>query len=194
MTHEQTPLRRALVSAVCSRSIAMPNGKLRHQLKISLRAMMLVILVFGLWLGWRVNKAREQREAVAAVQKYGGWVHYDYEFVNGKVASGRNPPAPCWLRKLLGDAFFQEVRQVSLVYDNSRGKRFDNANVSACDDVLARVSRLPGLKVLLLKETQATDKGLEHIGKMSDLERAARSGTPGPSRMRGSRTWHDSRT
>ena len=104
------------------------------------------------------------------MQRYGGWVHYDYEFVNGKVASGRNPPAPRWLRGLLGDAFFQEVRQVSLVYDNSSGKRFENANVSACDDVLARVSRLPGLKVLLLKETQATDEGLKHIGKMSSLE------------------------
>ena len=114
----------------------MPNGKLRHRLKISLRAMMLVILVLGLWLGWRVNKAREQREAVAAVQRYGGWVHYDYEFVNGKLTSGRSPRAPRWLRGLLGDAFFQEVRQVSLVYDNSSGKRFDNANVSACDDVL----------------------------------------------------------
>ena len=33
------------------------------------------------WLGWIVNKAREQREAVAALQKFGGFVHYDWEFV-----------------------------------------------------------------------------------------------------------------
>jgi len=71
---------------------------------------------------------------------------------------------------MLGDEFFQQVRQVSLVYDDSTGKRFDNANVLACDEVLARVSRLPGLKVLLLKETQATDEGLRHIGRMTGLE------------------------
>jgi hypothetical protein len=47
----------------------MANGKLRHRLRISLRATMLVILLLGIWLGWQVNKVREQREAVAAVQR-----------------------------------------------------------------------------------------------------------------------------
>lgn len=32
----------------------MANGKLRHRLKISLRATMLVILLVGIWLGWGV--------------------------------------------------------------------------------------------------------------------------------------------
>jgi hypothetical protein len=49
----------------------MRNGKLRHRLKLSLRAMMLVILLVGTWLGWQVNRAREQREAVAAVRRLG---------------------------------------------------------------------------------------------------------------------------
>jgi hypothetical protein len=148
----------------------MANEKHRHRLKLSLRAMMLVILLLGVWLGWQVNKAREQREAVAAVQRYGGWVHYDYEFVNGKLTPGRSPRVPRWLRRLLGDEFFQQVRQVSLVYDDSTGKRFDNTNVVACDDVLARVARLPGLRSLLLKESQATDEGMRHIGRMTGLE------------------------
>jgi len=79
----------------------MANGKLRHRFKISLRATMLVILLVCIWLGWQVNKAREQREAVAAVQRYGGWVHYDFEFVNGKLTPGRSLRAPggsvgCW--------------------------------------------------------------------------------------------------
>jgi hypothetical protein len=131
---------------------------------------MLLVLVFGVWLGWRVNKAREQREAVAAVAKYGGWVHYDHEFVNGKLTPGGKPWAPRWLRRSIGDEYFQEVRQVSLVYDDSTGKRYDATNVKACDDVLARVSGLPGLKVLLLKETQATDEGLRQVGAMKGLE------------------------
>jgi hypothetical protein len=145
------------------------RGKIRRRLKVSLRAVLVFILLFAIWLGWLANRARDQREAVAAVQRSGGWVHYDYEFVNGKLARGRSLWTPRWLRRL-GDEHFQYVRQVSLVYDDSTGKRFDNGNVEACDLVLARVSRLPGLKVLLLKETQATDQGLRHVGSMTGLE------------------------
>ncbi|MGO9470735.1 MAG: hypothetical protein ACLQVF_42120 [Isosphaeraceae bacterium] len=38
---------------------------------------MILVLIFAVFLGWRVNKARQQRRVVAAVDKYGGWVHYD---------------------------------------------------------------------------------------------------------------------
>jgi hypothetical protein len=138
--------------------------------RITIRVMMLLVLIVALLLGRQVNKAREQREAVAAVQNYGGWVHYDYEFVSGKIAPGRGPLAPRWLRSLLGDEYFQNVRQVSLVYDDSAGKRLDNTSLRACDDLLKQISTLPGLTGLMLIETQATDDGLRHIGKMTDLE------------------------
>jgi hypothetical protein len=133
--------------------------------------MMLIVLIFAVLLGWQVNKARQQRDAVRAVERYGGWVHYDYEFVNGKLTRGRGPWAPRWLRGMLGDELFRNVRQVSLVYDDSSGKRFDNANVEACDALLKRIATLPGLQELLLYSTQATDEGLRHIGKMTELEK-----------------------
>jgi Leucine Rich repeats (2 copies) len=142
----------------------------RPRFRISVRVMMLIVLVIAVLLGWQANKAREQREAVAAVQRYGGWVHYDYEFVNGTLTPGQRPWAPRWLRAMLGDEVFQNVKYVSLVYDGSPGKRFDNSNVQACDDLLKKISKLPGLKQLLLKETQTTDDGLMYIGKMTELE------------------------
>jgi hypothetical protein len=138
--------------------------------RITIRVMMLLVLIVALLLGRQVNKAREQRKAVAAVQNYGGWVHYDYEFVSGKIAPGRSPMAPRWLRSMLGDEYFQNVRQVNLAYDDSAGKRLDNTSLRGCDDLLKQISTLPGLKGLLLKETQATDEGLRYIGKMTDLE------------------------
>jgi hypothetical protein len=138
--------------------------------RISIRMSMLIVFAIAVVLGWQVNKAREQRRAVAAVEQYGGWAHYDYEFVNGKLTPGRNPWAPRWLRKILGDEFFQTVRLVNLVYDDSAGKRLDNSNTTACDDLLRQLSRLDGLKELLLTETQTTDAGLAHIGKMTELE------------------------
>jgi len=39
----------------------------RTPLRLSVRALMVLILVLGGWLGWVVNQARLQREAVAAL-------------------------------------------------------------------------------------------------------------------------------
>ena len=49
-------------------------------------------------LGWIANRARQQREAVAALQKFGGFVHYDWEFVDGrvKVPRGNSIWKPTW--------------------------------------------------------------------------------------------------
>ncbi len=44
----------------------------RIRLGSSLRTLLLLILVFALWLGWRVNKANSQRHAIAKVEKYHG--------------------------------------------------------------------------------------------------------------------------
>ena len=50
---------------------------------------MLIVLGIAALLSWQVNKVREQRQAVPAIQKFGGWVHYDYEFVDVTVPSGQ---------------------------------------------------------------------------------------------------------
>lgn len=142
----------------------------RRRFRISLRIAMLFVFFTALGLAWQVNKARKQREAVEAVKNYGGWVHYDYEFVNGKLTPGQTPWAPGWLRRPLGDELFQDVTQVSLVYDDSTGKRFDIKNHAPADDVLARLRGLTKLKTLLLKGSQATDEGLRSIGTLANLE------------------------
>src|SRR5262245_19520109 len=49
----------------------------RRWLTLSRRRSLVLVLLFGLWLGWQVNLARKQREAVAAVKEYGGFVRYD---------------------------------------------------------------------------------------------------------------------
>src|SRR5262245_2156580 len=85
----------------------------RRRLRISVRTLMLLIFGLAAWLGWRVNLARTQREAVAAIEAHGGFVAYNWEFVNDKRVPGRSPNAPGWLRKQLGDAFFQDVVQVA---------------------------------------------------------------------------------
>ena len=153
-----------------SEAAVMPSERLRRHLRVSLKTMMVLVVILAVPLAWGVNKAREQRRAVAAVQKYGGWVHYDYEFVGGKLTPGQEPWAPRWMRSLLGDEFFQEIAYVSLVYDSTGGKRREITNFAPCDDIFAQLAGQSGIKQLLLQRTQATDRGLEHVGRMTGLE------------------------
>ncbi len=148
----------------------MPNERFRKRLRFSLRATMLVILWAAIWLGSQVNQAREQRDALDAVRKYGGWVSFDYEFVNGTRAAGRQPWGSRWIRDRIGDEYFQKVTEVNLIYDASSGRRIENANMDTCDDLLRKIRKLPGVKKLLLIKKQATDEGMSSIGKMADLE------------------------
>jgi hypothetical protein len=70
----------------------------RRRLLISLRAMMILVLVVGGWLGWFVRRVQVQRDAVAAVTNAGGSVFYDLERKN----AGPNPYRRSWVPDWLG--------------------------------------------------------------------------------------------
>jgi hypothetical protein len=141
-----------------------------RRFRVSLRVLMLIVLVFGVWLGRQIHLARQQRDAVDAVKKHGGWVHYDYEIVNGTPVAGRQPWWPTWLRRRLGDEFFRDVASASFVYDDVGGTRHDNIDRRACDDDLALLSTQTGLKTILMQDAQATDEGLAHLKGLTGLE------------------------
>src|SRR5262245_19997517 len=67
-----------------------PTAK-RRWLRFSLRTMLLLITALCIWLGYQVNAARRQREALAAIARAGGTVYFDR----------RTPPD--WLHQFLGD-------------------------------------------------------------------------------------------
>ena len=123
---------------------------------ISLRGLLLLILAIALWLGWIVQMSRQQREAVAALQKFGGFVHYDWEFVNGpvkvpqgnslwmpswgKFTPGRKPLAPSWMRRALGDEYFQSIAHVSLYVDIKKQSADATwVNMGPADDALRKL-------------------------------------------------------
>ena len=59
---------------------ANPESRLWRRLqRFSVRGMIVVVLLVGGSLGWFVRSARIQREAVAAIEKAGGGVSYDWE-------------------------------------------------------------------------------------------------------------------
>ena len=91
----------------------------RRWFQYSLRSFLVVLTALAVWLGVVVNRAREQREAVKAIEALGGVVYYDW-----------SPPIPLttsnydealrkwrrtkWLRNAFGDDYFQSVEVVNL--------------------------------------------------------------------------------
>jgi hypothetical protein len=113
----------------------------RSWLRFSLRTFFVLLTIFGVWLGIKINAARRQHEAVEAVRKMGGGVGYDYQiatpvsFSNGlEFDENKPPPAPKWLRDLLGVDFFSTVV----------GVEFQNAAIN--DKTLESVVGLPKLQ------------------------------------------------
>jgi hypothetical protein len=91
-------------------------------LTFSLRTEFILLTASAVWLGLVVKRAREQREAVKAIYATGGRIHYNWQVdftpiagVSGPrdVANGE-PNGPAWLRKIIGDDFFQEIQAVSM--------------------------------------------------------------------------------
>lgn len=147
---------------------AAPSARRRGRLTLSLRALMLAVLGLGLWLGWQVNRAREQREAVAIIRAAGGEVAYDWEFGSEGRRSGRAPKAPDWLVKRLGPEYFQDVVKVELVKVDSEG--MPGQSEIGPNALASALRRLPKLKKLTLMGTQATDSVMEAIGTRAELE------------------------
>ncbi len=154
---------------------------------ISLRGLLLLIVAIALFLGWIANNARQQREAVAALQKFGGFVHYDWEFANGPVkvprgnllwkptwgtlTAGKKPWAPDWLRRALGEECFQSIAHVSLYVDIKKGRADATwVNKGTADDALRKLATQTSVRTLQIGGQQVTDENLAYVGQMTGLE------------------------
>jgi hypothetical protein len=88
--------------------------------QFSLRSLMVATVAVAIpfsWLAVEMKKAREQREAVEALVKQGGFVGYDYEVNHdGLRLRGATSGVPVRLQSLLGDDFFRTVtRALSII-------------------------------------------------------------------------------
>src|SRR3954452_20984813 len=141
----------------------------RRRLSLSLRQSILLVLCVGLWLGWQARLAREQREAVAAIEEYGGFVRFDWEFVDGRRVPGAAPRAPGWLRRAIGDHYFQEVAEVNMVYATDR-RGMPDLTSRESDALMARLEAFPRLRHLYIGGELATDRAMDAIGGLAELE------------------------
>jgi hypothetical protein len=126
----------------------------RHWYQFSLRTFVIIITLLGIWLGYISFRAREQREVVARIKELGGKVEYDYQTEKNPQKS---PPGWPWLRRLVGDEYFQDVAVVNL----------DGTKVSDAD--LRLICKLRRTERLYLGMTDVSDEGLVWIRGMSQL-------------------------
>src|SRR4051812_27155179 len=84
----------------------------RPRLRLSVRALMLLVLICGAgmgWFAWKTRRVNAQRMSVTAIRQWNGVAAYDYQWSDGREIPFARPTGPAWLRRRLGDQFFHEV-------------------------------------------------------------------------------------
>ena len=159
----------------------------RRRFQFSIMSLLLLTLVVAVPLSWLAverKRAREQRMAVEAIEKLGGWVGDNYEF--DALTSSlviREPPGPFSLSGRLGEYFFTRVTEVNLdetLATDTDLERLEGLSQLQClelggapvtDAGLDHLKGLAQLQWLTLSETKVTDAGLERLKGLTQLRR-----------------------
>jgi hypothetical protein len=136
----------------------MPH-RLRTLLQYRLGTLLLAMTLLGVLLGILVNRANRQKRTVAAIQAVRGVVQYD----------AAEPAGLRWLRKLIGDDYFQTVIVVDFATE-FYGRR-KALGLSKVDDAgLQCFESLPDVETIELGHNRAvTDQGLAHLRSLNKL-------------------------
>ena len=136
------------------------------RIRVSVRALLLLVLVFGCWLGWYIPRVQSQRDAVSAIRRAGGSVSYDWQWGDYNpdiVDPNGKPRAPKWLARLVDVDYVANVVHVSLVPQRL------NAPNRASDETLTHLEHLTHLEFICLNDTAVTDAGLAHLKGLTRL-------------------------
>jgi hypothetical protein len=121
------------------------------------RGLLVLVLVIGSGLGWIVHQAHVQRDAVAAIENFGGIVHDDWEWGNGSLIPGGRHWAPRWLVDLIGVDYFGHVSMVNLW----------GAHVTDAELLQLHLRGLTDLSYLTLTDGQVSDAGIKKLKQAS---------------------------
>jgi hypothetical protein len=156
----------------------------RRWFRFSLRTLLVLATIasagFG-WLGLKMRQAQRQRAAVEAIRKSKGAIFYEHQVDSeGDIINSQVRPGPNWLRRVVGDDFFDSVIVVRfgpaatdadfrdlVAFDRLKGLVVD---FDQTDAGLADLPKLNRLKWLNLDHTRTTDAGLIHLARLNRLE------------------------
>jgi hypothetical protein len=147
--------------------------------RLSVRAMMLLVLALGLWLGWMTYCARDQRDAVEAITRSGGYVVYDRDLQD----PFRRQHARFfeWLEDLIGIDYLSHVSEIAFdgratdadLMEIGRLSRLQRLSISSSpisDDGLKNLRGLTSLRQLFLHGTSISDEALVNLQGLARLE------------------------
>jgi len=138
-------------------------------------------------------RARQQRDAAGAITDLGGRVSYQLDAGGpcGGGAAGHTASGPAWLRRLLGDDFFDDVLYAEVNTDEELANvRYFPRLRSLClcapgrmlwssvtDSGLKNIRYLTELRELDLSSTRVSDSALDNIVRPDRLESLYLTGT-----------------
>ena len=140
-------------------------ASIRRYLAFSLRTLFIALTAFAVWLGVIVHRAREEREAVKAIEALNGMVRYDWqphatrlegagapagEIYYPRENANAGPGGPAWLRRLIGDEYFQQADRAYLIHPQ--------ADLSAAIPHLARLRGLKSVTILATVPGEVQEK------------------------------------
>jgi hypothetical protein len=132
----------------------------RWRFQLGIRTLLVLTLAAALpfsWLAVEMQKAREQKGAVAAIVKAGGFVFYDYQVDDAEDEWGdelAKPSGPAWLRDMIGVDMLSDVTLVVGI---------------ACTD-LAHISSFRRLQRLFIND-RVGDADLARLHGLKELKR-----------------------
>ncbi|MCE9545515.1 MAG: hypothetical protein K8T25_08355 [Planctomycetia bacterium] len=140
----------------------------RRLFQYRLRTLLILMAVIPPAIGWWSYKARQQREAVAAIRAAGGVAFYDFETFNKSLHY------PAWLVDALGEDFFAPITSAGFLdFPPSENTK----TIKGTDAALENFERLSALEIIDLDNSQITDAGLEHLIGLTVLKSLYLNGT-----------------
>lgn len=116
----------------------------RRRLRFSLRTLLVITTVLAISLGLYVQSLRDRRAAIAAVERLGAAISFNYH-------------GPEWLRKLVGDEkYFWNPNAVRFQYD-------DPLTDDELQSAVPYLKNFSDLNYLAFRESQITNDGLKHL-------------------------------
>ena len=162
---------------------------LHWRFQFSLRSLLVATVAVAIpfsWLAVEIRRAERQRDVAKGILQFGVGFGYDYQLPR---LSNARPPAPAWLRMLLGDDFFANIAGVVLVgwqvtdadveplKELTQLQELDLEGTRVTDAGLEHLKGLTKLQSLFLVHMQITDAGLDHLKGLSNLRFLALEGT-----------------
>lgn len=148
----------------------------RRYLTFSLRTVFVLLTIGCVWLAWKCEQARTQREAVKAIEALGGRVRYGWELTRspGNYAFGlgkAKPPGPAWLSRIVGEEFFQKVHAVSFARVGDWGE-FTPQKPTESDILRAipHLKRLASLKCVTISKYQHRNADIQLKSALPNCE------------------------